>query len=316
MEPVVAGRNVPASVVKENSKPPSPINVGAPPTSFGTASSRYQGSDVSDPPPSKNQKPIKEKPSKPSVCAGTAIVCPSAPVAVPQAVGSAGGGQKPMLAKAEIEAARNTSSNVSLRVTFVRIEPLRGQLDRVRPFPVGSLFLFVPECKPPVCLWPPVSDRYRRSGAGGTWRDTSRACAQGTKARQRNGGGIGCAGGPRALPVILRSARRPLSRSHGRRERGHVFNSMRCFHFCVNRGFTGSESPFSLRDPQSRHSSPAHKHRQSNYSCKKDNTGRFGTIADFDRIYPYLESRVIDASRSKVPMARKQDPQRSLVNQD
>jgi len=144
----------------------------------------------------------------------------------------------------------------------------------------------------PVCLWLPVSDGYRRSGAGGTWRDTSRACAQGTKARQRNGGGIGCAGGPRVLPVILRSARRPLSRSHGRRERGHVFNSMRCFHFCVNRGFPGSESPFALRDPPSRHSSPSHKHRQSNYSCKKDNTGRFGTIADYDRIYPYLESHV------------------------
>ena len=46
----------------------------------------------------------------------------------------------------------------------------------------------------------------------------------------------------------------------------------------------------SLRSPPS----PPHKHRQSNYSCKKDNTGGFGTIADFDRIYPYLESRVVE----------------------
>jgi hypothetical protein len=46
------------------------------------------------------------------------MVSPSPPVAVLQAVAVAGGGQKPMFAKAEIEAARNTSSRVSFRVTF------------------------------------------------------------------------------------------------------------------------------------------------------------------------------------------------------
>ena len=44
----------------------------------------------------------------------------------------------------------------------------------------------------------------------------------------------------------------------------------------------------SLRSPPS----PSHKHRQSNYSCKKHNTGRFGNFADIDRIYPYLESQI------------------------
>src|SRR5213080_2439670 len=98
-----------------------PSSVGSPPTLFGTASRIYQGSEVIDPPPPQkpplyNQKLTKEIPSRSTTSLGIPIVRPSAPVGVVQAEGLPGGGQKPMSAKAEIEAARNTSSNVSLRV--------------------------------------------------------------------------------------------------------------------------------------------------------------------------------------------------------
>src|SRR5579859_3564897 len=87
------------------------VIVGAPPSLFGTANSRYQGSPEVAPPNA----------HIPNVSVATAIVSPSPPVAVLHAAAVAGGGQKPMFAKAEIEAARNTSSSVRLRVTFVSL---------------------------------------------------------------------------------------------------------------------------------------------------------------------------------------------------
>jgi hypothetical protein len=57
------------------------------------------------------------------------VSVPGPPVGVLQAVAVAGGGQKPTFAKAEIEAARNTSSSVSLRVKLSSflyfVQPLR-----------------------------------------------------------------------------------------------------------------------------------------------------------------------------------------------
>jgi len=72
----------------------------------GMATSRYQGSPEVTPPNA----------HIPKVSPATAIV---PPVSALQVAAVAGGGQKPMFAKAEIEAARNTSSIVMLRVTFV-----------------------------------------------------------------------------------------------------------------------------------------------------------------------------------------------------
>src|SRR5439155_3535219 len=116
MEPVVVGRNVPTSAKASIPNAPG-ISPGAPPISFGTASSRYQVPGVRDPLPpllykSKLNKVIS---SRYGASSGIAIVCPSAPVGVLQLPKN---GQKPISPKAEIEAARNTSSNAILRVTF------------------------------------------------------------------------------------------------------------------------------------------------------------------------------------------------------
>jgi hypothetical protein len=79
--------------------------VGVLEPSDGTDISRYQGSS----------EPGAPNLNIPKVSPATAIVSPLAP-GVLHAEAVAGGGQKPTFAKAEIEAARNTSSSVSLRV--------------------------------------------------------------------------------------------------------------------------------------------------------------------------------------------------------
>src|SRR5690348_11476118 len=103
MEPVVVGRNSVCDKVHTKMLPPS--SVGSLPTSFGTASRIYQGSEVIDPPPPKkpppyNQKLAKEIPSRSTTSLGIPIVRPSAPVGVVQAEGlPGGGGRNPCLRK-------------------------------------------------------------------------------------------------------------------------------------------------------------------------------------------------------------------------
>src|SRR5678815_4711712 len=111
MSPAVVGRKVPASAPALMEVKSALVMVGAVGVlvpSDGIDTSKYQGSSELTLPNA----------HIPKVSPATKIVSPLAPVAVLQAAAVAGGGQKPTFAKAEIEAARNTSSSVSLRVTF------------------------------------------------------------------------------------------------------------------------------------------------------------------------------------------------------
>src|SRR5258708_162555 len=112
MSPGAPALKSPASTPALMVKPGPPVIVGATKGSGsgsvnGTDINRYQGSS----------EPGAPNLYIPNVSPATAIVSPLAP-GVLQAAAVAGGGQKPTFAKAEIEAARNTSSSVSLRVTL------------------------------------------------------------------------------------------------------------------------------------------------------------------------------------------------------
>jgi hypothetical protein len=101
--------------------------------SDGTDISKYQGSSELAPPNA----------HIPNVSPATVIVDAPPPLGVLQAVAVAGGGQKPTFAKAEIEAARNTSSRVSFRVKLSSFCFPSQEMSRSTQMPVRPLHVTV-----------------------------------------------------------------------------------------------------------------------------------------------------------------------------
>src|SRR6185503_6459161 len=138
MSPSVVGRNAPASAAALMVKSALVMvgAVGAAPL-VGMDTSKYQGST----------ELVLPNAHIPKVSPAMKIVSPLAPVAVLQAAAVAGGGQKPTFAKAEIEAARNTSSSVSLRVTLFLLISSMSKMSRRTQMLVSATLIGL------YCLW-------------------------------------------------------------------------------------------------------------------------------------------------------------------